>query len=83
VAHGKARGGSVFAVAEKAQTSLSLTNTWALPSGDQITLLLSIMFMKQFEDLAKAKGLFAPYLFLNDAGIDEKVIAGYGDAQVK
>jgi len=83
VAHGKARGGNALGVAEKAQTWLCLTNTWALPSGDQVTLPFSISFMKRVEDLAKAKGLFEPYLFLNDAGIDQKVIASYGDAQVK
>lgn len=70
-------------VAEKAQTWLCLTSTWALPSDDQVTLPLSISFIKQIEDLAKAKGLFEPYLFLNDAAIDQKVIASYGDAQVK
>jgi len=83
VAQGKARGGNALGVAEKAQTWLCLTSTWALPSGDQVTLPLSISFMKQIEDLAKAKGLFEPYLFLNDAAIDQKVIASYGGAQVK
>jgi len=83
VAHGKARGRNTLGVAEKAQTWLCLTNTWAPPSGDRVTLPLSISFMKRVEDMAKAKSLFEPYLFLNDAGIDQKVIGSNGDAQVK
>jgi len=83
VAHGKACGGNALGVTENAQTWLCLTNTWVLPSGNQGTLPLSISFMKWVEDLVKAKGLFEPYLFLNDTGIDQKVIASYGDAQVK
>jgi len=62
---------------------LCLTNSWALPSSDQVTLSLSISFMKQVEDLAKAKGLLERYLFLNNAAIDQMVIASYGDNQVK
>jgi len=83
VAHGKARGRNTLGVAEKAQRWLCLTNTGAPPSGDQVTLPLSISFMKRVVDMAKAKGRFELYLFLNDAGIDQKVIATYGDAQVK
>ncbi|PWW80760.1 FAD-binding domain-containing protein [Tuber magnatum] len=83
VTHGKTRGGNAMGMSEKAQTWLCLTTSWVLPSDDQVTLPLSISFTKQVEDLAKAKGLFEQYLFLNDAAIDQKVIASYGDAQVK
>jgi len=83
VIHGKERGGNAMGMSEKAQMWLCLTSSWALPSGDQVTLPLSISFMKQVEDLAKAKGLLEQYLFLNDAAIDQEVIASYGDAQVK
>ncbi|CAZ82113.1 unnamed protein product [Tuber melanosporum] len=83
VAHGKTRGGNAMGMSEKAQTWLCLTSTWALPSDDQLILPLSISFIKQVEDLARAKGLLEQYLFLNDAAIDQKVIASYGDAQVK
>jgi len=70
-------------MSKKAQMWLCLTNSWALPSSDQVTLPLSISFMKQVEDLAKAKGLLERYLFLNDAAIDQMVIASYRDNQVK
>ncbi|RPA96635.1 FAD-binding domain-containing protein [Choiromyces venosus 120613-1] len=83
VAQGKARGGNAMGVSEKAQMWLCLTSFWALPSDDQVMLPLTISFLKQVEDLARAKGLFEPYLFLNDAAIDQKVIASYGDAQVE
>ena len=82
VAHRKARGGNAWGVPEKAQTWLCLTNTSELPSGDQVTLPLSIIFIKRVDDLAKAKGLFELDLFLNDAGMDQKVIASCGGTQV-
>jgi len=84
VDHRKACGGTRSGVAEKAQTWLCLTNTWALPSGDQVTLPLSISFMKWVGGLAKARACSSRTCFSTTLVLISRLpfLATYGDAQV-
>lgn len=51
---------------------------WSNPNDDQIVKAFLTSTIAEIEEQTKAKGLYYPFKWLNDAGIGENPISSYG-----
>lgn len=83
VRHGKKMGGNVLGVKEEAQTWLDITSSWSDAAYDETVIGSTTKLIADIEVMAKKRGLYYDYMFLNDAGEGQKIIESYGEANVK
>ena len=79
----KKRGGNPLGYEEKAQTWLCLNTAWADTTDDDTVILTNERFLGKVKEIAKAKGLWYEFIYLNDAGQNQQVIQSYGTANVQ
>ncbi|KAH0606251.1 uncharacterized protein H6S33_003912 [Morchella sextelata] len=85
IAAGAARGGNVLGLddSQGVLTCLNFNYRWTNTTDDATVKAVAEDVIGQARELAKARGLFNPYIYLNYADPDAEVIEGYGAANVK
>ncbi|KAF7540494.1 hypothetical protein G7054_g1352 [Neopestalotiopsis clavispora] len=75
-----AKGGNACGWSEAEQTIVFLDNAWLNSCDDELMWEMSAQCMKRLRAAAKARGIFMPQVWMNNAGPDDDVIKSYGEA---
>jgi len=75
---GKQYGGNILGVNAKPQIWLDILAKWKNPADDATMFNVTKFILDQTEQYAKKRGKYLPYLFMNDAAYDQKVLRSYG-----
>ncbi|KAI0382173.1 putative FAD-binding oxidoreductase [Hypomontagnella monticulosa] len=80
---GRLRGGNALGLEPVAQSWFHTDIGWWYPEDDGDALNAIRSLTDEVETSAKAQGSYLPYLFMNDASIDQHVIKHYGEENVR
>ncbi|KAF2677131.1 FAD-binding domain-containing protein [Lentithecium fluviatile CBS 122367] len=79
----KEKGGNPMGIPVEGQMWWSTTLEWTDAADDDTVRGLSIETTDKWEELGKARGLYLPYLFMNDASRDQNPLASYGEKNLQ
>ncbi|KAH9887171.1 putative FAD-binding oxidoreductase [Xylariomycetidae sp. FL2044] len=82
VKQGNLRGGNALGLEPVPQTWFHTDIGWWFPEDDAKAHSTIRGLTEQVETASRERGLYLPYLFMNDASIDQQVIRHYGDQKV-
>ncbi|MCJ1377216.1 hypothetical protein MMC17_000308 [Xylographa soralifera] len=72
-------GGNPLGLRSRAQLWMNLSFGWNLASDDETVFALIVDLIARIEAVTKARNLYDPYIFLNDAWKEQDVMRHYGD----
>ncbi|KAF3935187.1 hypothetical protein ABW20_dc0109668 [Dactylellina cionopaga] len=75
---GNAYGGNVLGVPAKSQIWLNIVAKWKNPVDDSFMFNATKSILDKTNDYARGRNKYLPFMFLNDAAYDQKVLRGYG-----
>ncbi|KAH7133886.1 hypothetical protein EDB81DRAFT_887696 [Dactylonectria macrodidyma] len=77
---GIARGGNPTGLDQIPQLILCLDSGWSSAADDEVVLNADKRFLSEVEEMASARGLLEPYIWMNNAAEHQNVLAHYGNA---
>ncbi|KAK6351038.1 hypothetical protein TWF718_004212 [Orbilia javanica] len=79
-AKGNQYGGNILGLPAKTHIWLDIVAKWKNPADDAFVLNATKFIVDKTDAFAKSKNKYLPYLFMNDAYADQKVLRSYGTA---
>ncbi|KAF7594715.1 hypothetical protein BBP40_008608 [Aspergillus hancockii] len=83
VAAGHARGGNALGLRNETQAWFVLDVGWETPTDDATVHNAARSLSEAIEAHSQSKGVYVPYIFMNDASWDQNVIGHYGYESVQ
>ncbi|KAF8253493.1 FAD-binding domain-containing protein [Wilcoxina mikolae CBS 423.85] len=83
VAAGREKGGNVLGIKEEAQMWFVLTTGWSDAADDKVAIGAGVKFFDTIARMAREKGLLLDFLYMNDAGMDQRVVESYGEENIR
>ena len=80
---GERRGGNMLDLPKVPQMWMCVSPSWSNAADDAAVLDTSRVFLDAVTTLAAERGLLYRYIFLNNAGADQQVMASYGPDQMR
>ncbi|KAH7115001.1 bifunctional solanapyrone synthase [Dendryphion nanum] len=74
----KTTGGNALGLKSKPQLWFTVNIGWNFASDDAKAIAIATASMAKIEAITKSRGLYDPFIFLNDGGPNQKVIRSYG-----
>jgi hypothetical protein len=76
----KATGGNALGLKSRPQLWFTINIGWNNAADDAKAIAIATASVAKVEAITKSRGLYDPFVFLNDAGASQKVIQSYGPA---
>ncbi|KAK6544881.1 hypothetical protein TWF694_001560 [Orbilia ellipsospora] len=75
---GNTYGGNILGISAKSQIWLNIVAEWLDPAYDAFMFNATKFILDETDKYAKSLNKYLPFVFLNDASYDQKVLQGYG-----